>query len=47
MLEEMQMIEENETWELVDLSLGCRLIGLKWIYKVKRSEHDNIIKHKA
>ena len=43
----MKAIEENETWELIDPPLGCRLIGLKWVYKVKRDEHDIIVKHKA
>ena len=26
---------------------GCRLIGLKWVYKVKRDERGAIVKHKA
>ena len=43
----MKVIEENETWELIDPPLGCRLIGLKWVYKVKRDEHGAIVKHKA
>ena len=47
MLEEMKAIEENKTWELVDPPLGCRPIGLKWVYKVKWDEHGTIVKHKA
>ena len=47
MLEEMKAIEENETWELIDPPLGCRPIGLKWVYKVKRDERGAIVKHKA
>ena len=47
MLEEMKAIEENKTWELVDLPPGCCPIRLKWMYKVKRDEHDAIVKHKA
>ena len=47
MLEEMKAIEENKTWELVDPPPGCHLIGLKWVYKVKRDEHGAIDKHKA
>ena len=35
MLKEMKAIEDNGTWELVDPPVGCRAIGLKWIYKVK------------
>ena len=46
-MEEMKAIEENETWELVDPPPGCHLIGLKWVYKVKRDEHGAIVKHKA
>jgi hypothetical protein len=47
MLEEMRSIEENRTWELVDPPAGCRPIGLKWVYKVKRDERGAIVKHKA
>ena len=47
MLEEMKAIEENETWKLVDPPLGYHMIGLKWVYKVKRDEHGVIVKHKA
>jgi hypothetical protein len=35
MLEEMTSIEDNETWELVDLPHGHRPIGLKWVFKAK------------
>ena len=47
MLEEMKAIKENDTWELVDPPPGCRPIGLKWVYKVKRDECGSIVKHKA
>jgi hypothetical protein len=47
MLEEMRSIEENRTWELIDPPVGCRPIGLKWVYKVKHDERGAIIKHKA
>ena len=47
MLEEMKVIEENETWQLIDPPLGCRSISLKWVYKVKWDEHDAVVKHKA
>jgi hypothetical protein len=47
MLEEMKSIEDNDTWYLADLSSGHRAIGLKWVYKVKRDEHGDIVKHKA
>ena len=38
MLEEMKAIEKNKTWELINPPLGCRPIGLKWVYKVKWDE---------
>jgi hypothetical protein len=47
MLEEMKSIEENSTWELVDPPHDCRPIGLKWVFKVKRDEHGEIVKYKA
>ena len=47
MLEEMKAIKKNETWDLIDPPPGCRLIGLKWVYKLKRDERDAIVKHKA
>lgn len=47
MEEEMRSINDNHTWELVDLPPGHRAIGLKWVYKVKRDEAGNVIRHKA
>jgi len=47
MLEEIKVIEENETWELIDPPPRCCPISLKWVYKVKRDECGAIVKHKA
>ncbi|WVZ79226.1 hypothetical protein U9M48_026830 [Paspalum notatum var. saurae] len=47
MLEEMSSIQENQTWELVDPPANCRPIGLKWVYKVKRDERGEVVRHKA
>jgi hypothetical protein len=47
MTEEMKSITDNATWELADLPPGFRAIGLKWVYKVKRDEHGNIVRYKA
>jgi hypothetical protein len=44
---EMNAVEKNRTWELVDLPRGHRTITLKWVFKLKRDEVDAIIKHKA
>ncbi|XP_047309919.1 uncharacterized mitochondrial protein AtMg00820-like [Impatiens glandulifera] len=47
MKDEVSTIEKNSTWELVDLPDGKKIIGLKWVYKVKYSEDGLIQKHKA
>jgi hypothetical protein len=47
MMEEMDSIEENGTWSLIDLPPGRKSIGVKWVFKVKRDEHGTVSKHKA
>jgi hypothetical protein len=47
MREEMKAIEDNDTWELTSLPVGHRAIGLKWVYKVKRNEAGDVVRHKA
>jgi hypothetical protein len=47
MIEEMDSIEENGTRSLVDLPPGCKLIGAKWVFKVKWDEHGAVSKNKA
>lgn len=44
---EIESIEINETWELTQLPLVHKVIGLKWIYKLKRDAEGNVVKHKA
>jgi hypothetical protein len=43
----LQAIEENGTWEMTDLPLERRAIGLKWVFKVKRGEQGLVVQHKA
>jgi hypothetical protein len=47
MPEEIDSVEWNRTWELADLPQGHRAITLKWVYKLKRNEAGEIVKHKA
>ncbi|WVZ73864.1 hypothetical protein U9M48_022122 [Paspalum notatum var. saurae] len=47
MEEEMNAIMENGTWELVEPPPSCRPISLKWVYKVKRDERGEVVRHKA
>jgi hypothetical protein len=47
MSEEFDSIEDNNTWELVDLPAGHKPIGLKWVYKLKKNASGELVKHKA
>ena len=35
MTEEMESLHKNQTWELVKLSRGQKIIGCKWVFKKK------------
>ncbi|KAG7547574.1 Zinc finger CCHC-type superfamily [Arabidopsis suecica] len=45
--EEISSITKNRTWDLVDLPVGAKPIGLKWVFKIKRNSDGSINKHKA
>jgi len=47
MKEELRAVERNGTWELVSPRAGHRPISLKWVYKLKKDEKGDVIKHKA
>ncbi|GAU51256.1 hypothetical protein TSUD_412480, partial [Trifolium subterraneum] len=47
MNEEIESIERNNTWELVDLPHGKKAIEVKWVYKVKLNPNGEITRHKA
>ena len=47
MQEEMASITENRMWSLKDMALGHRVIGLKWVFKLKRNEKREVVKHKT
>ena len=44
---ELESILENQTWELVDLPLGAKPIGCKWIFKKKYFPDGSVEKFKA
>ena len=37
----------NHTWEIVDLPLGAKTIGCKWVFKRKLKLDGSIEKYKA
>eukprot|EP00253_Pinus_taeda_P030370 PITA_30370 len=45
--EEMNAIERNKTWDLVELPKGKEVIGVKWVYKTKSNAEGKIERHKA
>ena len=45
--EEIASIEKNNTWELTELPMRQRTIGVKWVYKTKLKENGEIDKYKA
>ncbi|KAJ3693375.1 hypothetical protein LUZ60_008855 [Juncus effusus] len=45
--EEIEAIEKNRTWDLVELPEGCRSIGVKWVYKKKVNAEGKIERYKA
>ncbi|KAL0289106.1 UNVERIFIED_CONTAM: Retrovirus-related Pol polyprotein from transposon TNT 1-94 [Sesamum angustifolium] len=47
MKEEMSSMAKNNVWELVDLPTGHKIIGNKWVLKVKRKTDGSIDKFKA
>uniref|UniRef100_A0A2N9GY50 Reverse transcriptase Ty1/copia-type domain-containing protein n=1 Tax=Fagus sylvatica TaxID=28930 RepID=A0A2N9GY50_FAGSY len=46
MQEEMSSMDKNNVWELVDLLLGRKTIGNKWVLKVKRKADGSIDRYK-
>ncbi|GAU49301.1 hypothetical protein TSUD_367130 [Trifolium subterraneum] len=47
MKEELDSIESNQSWELVDLPHNKRAIDVKWVYKLKMNSKGEITRHKA
>lgn len=45
--EELQSIEQNETWELADLPKHRKAIGSKYVFKTKTDSNGAVIRRKA
>jgi len=45
MEEELSMINENDTWKLVDRPEEKNVIGVKWVYRTKFNPDCSIFKH--
>ena len=42
----MDALERNKTWDLVELPNDIKVVGCKWVYKLKKCVDDKVAKHK-
>lgn len=42
MKEEMDALQINKTWDLVELPKDKKVVGCKWVYKLKKGDDDTI-----
>lgn len=47
MIKEIDALEKNHTWSVVDLPLGRKPINCKWVYKVNYNSDGSIEWYKA
>ncbi|KAL2243082.1 UNVERIFIED_CONTAM: Retrovirus-related Pol polyprotein from transposon RE1 [Sesamum indicum] len=47
MQNELCALEQNQTWDVVDLSPNKRPIGCKWVYKIKLNPDGSVERYKA
>lgn len=43
----IEAIEKNDAWELTNLPVGAKKVGVKWVYKTKATKTGEIEKYKA
>lgn len=47
MADELQSLQQNDTWRLTDLPAGKTPIKCKWVFKTKRDANGHVMRHKA
>jgi hypothetical protein len=47
MLEEIEALEKNRTWDLVPCPKGKKVVDCKWVYTVKQDANGQIKRYKA
>jgi hypothetical protein len=47
MVEEMDALDKNEAWDIVELPAGRKSVGSKWLFKKKFNAQGKVEKYKA
>jgi hypothetical protein len=47
MKDEMNALERNATWDLVELPRDRKIVGCKWVYKLKKGVDDKVERYKV
>lgn len=47
MILEMQALDHNNTWELISLPPGKKMIGCQWVYAIKVGPNGDVDRLKA
>ena len=47
MCNEMDALEKNDTWDLVQLPKGKNMVGCRWVYAIKTNLDGSISRYKA
>ncbi|GJT47896.1 gag-pol polyprotein [Tanacetum coccineum] len=47
MAEELAALHQTQTWDLVSLPIGKRVIVSRWVYKIKNKSYGSIERYKA
>ena len=43
----MDSMTSNQVWDFVELPVGVKAIGCRWVFKTKKDSEGNIERHKA
>ena len=47
MKEELKSMDDNNVWEMTELSKDSKRVGCKWVFKTKRDSKGNVKRYKA
>jgi hypothetical protein len=47
MVEEMDALDKNEAWDIVEFPTGRKSVGSKWLFKKKFNAEGKVEKYKA